>query len=67
MKGWVGRGSHPGVDEIHLAADLHNDIPQKVESLPNRELESSRVIGSETDAPNKVIRVSFGDDPATLG
>ena len=60
--GWVGRGSHPGVKGIQPAADLHKDIAQKVESWPKRGLQSSRVIGSETDAPNKITRASFGED-----
>ena len=60
--GWVGRGSHPGMEGIQLAADLHKDIAQKVESWPKRGSESSRAIRSDTDAPNKVIRASFGED-----
>ena len=47
---------------IQPAADLHKDIALKVESWPMRRLESSRVIGSETDTSNKVIRASFGED-----
>ena len=50
------------MEGIQLAADLHKDITQKVESWPKRGSESSRAIRSDTDAPNKVIRASFGED-----
>ena len=45
-----------------MAADLRKDIAQKVEFWPKRGLQSSRVIGSETDALNKITRASFGED-----
>ena len=55
-----GAGWRGGV--VKLAADLHEDVAQKVESPPLLTSESLPVGSSEADTPDEIVRAGFGED-----